>query len=324
MLRPDFGVVAQAFDFNLGWLPLLAAGLAVVFFALGRIARAGWVWGALFAAVALGLGGLRYWVRYHEPHRLAIRTARIETDKLRRPVRILHVSDIQAARIGAYERSVFERMRELSPDLILNTGDHLQVGASERFAREFAEMRRLFATVDPPLGVYSVFGDSDMEMHRLGQGELEPIRLLSSRSATIRAGGGRLSLHGLSLYQSRHPEWAERSVTPWLEEAPENAFRILMGHAPDYALAMRDKAIELCLAGHTHGGQVVLPFYGPLVIDSAVPKAWAKGFRRIGRPFLNVSAGAGSNRFQGLPPIRFNCPTEMTVIDLVPEPARER
>jgi len=103
-----------------------------------------------------------------------------------------------------------------------------------------------------------------------------------------------------------------------LEQADGRDFRILFGHAPDYALAMTEEPIDLCLAGHTHGGQVSLPFYGPLVIDSAVPRDWARGFRRIGIPYLNVSAGAGSNRYKGLPPLRFDCPTEMTLIELVP------
>ena len=109
-----------------------------------------------------------------------------------------------------------------------------------------------------------------------------------------------------------------RTVDPWLASAEADDFTILFGHAPDYALQMVDQPIDLCLAGHTHGGQVRLPWYGALVIDSKVPKDWSKGFRRIGIPYLNVSAGAGSNRFEGLPPIRFNCPTEMTLIELVP------
>jgi predicted MPP superfamily phosphohydrolase len=54
------------------------------------------------------------------------------------------------------------------------------------------------------------------------------------------------------------------------------------------------------------------------VIDSDVPVEWAKGFRRVGIPYLNVSAGVGSNRRHGLPPLRFNCPSEMTLIELVP------
>ena len=109
-----------------------------------------------------------------------------------------------------------------------------------------------------------------------------------------------------------------RSVEPWLEQSDANDFRILFGHSPDYALSVAEAPIDLCLAGHTHGGQVNLPFIGPLVIYSEVPKEWAKGFRRVGIPYLNVSAGAGSNRRGGLPPLRFNCPTEMTLIELVP------
>jgi predicted MPP superfamily phosphohydrolase len=109
-----------------------------------------------------------------------------------------------------------------------------------------------------------------------------------------------------------------RSIEQWLALSAPNDFRILLGHAPDYVLGLSEASIDLCLAGHTHGGQVVLPFFGPLVIDSAVPKDWAQGFRRVGIPYLNVSAGAGSNRRHGLPPLRFNCPTEMTLIELVP------
>ena len=61
-----------------------------------------------------------------------------------------------------------------------------------------------------------------------------------------------------------------------------------------------------------------LPILGPLVIDSNIPKDLSSGLHKIGNPYLNVSAGAGSNRYGGLPPIRFNCPTEFTVINILP------
>ena len=109
-----------------------------------------------------------------------------------------------------------------------------------------------------------------------------------------------------------------RSVRHWLGDSDQADFRILMGHLPNYATAMQEQPIDLCLAGHTHGGQVRVPFYGALTTYSEIPREWARGFRRIGVPYLNVSAGAGSNRRHGLPPIRFNCPTEMTLIELVP------
>ena len=127
-----------------------------------------------------------------------------------------------------------------------------------------------------------------------------------------------MSLHGLNLNQSRDFEYAQRSI-------PRLAAGVQSGGLSNSARALAELCagegelpIDLCLAGHTHGGQVWVPGYGPLVTDSAVPREWARGFRQIGLPFLNVSAGAGSNRFGGLPPMRFNCPTELTLIELVP------
>jgi predicted MPP superfamily phosphohydrolase len=243
---------------------------------------------------------------------------------LSEPVRILHISDIQAGEIGPYQAEIFERIAELDVDLILNTGDFLQLVPPATFATEWPKLHAMIREVNPRLGSYAVFGDTELEsslemhMHRMDPEELVPLVMLASSNVRIETEGGAISLHGLNLSQSKSVKWAQRSVEPWLSESDPGDFRILLGHAPDYALAMQRSPIDLCLAGHTHGGQVQLPFFGPLVIDSQVPKDWARGFRRAGIPYLNVSAGAGSNRRHGLPPIRFNCPTEMTLIELVP------
>ena len=323
MLAPDFAVIHQAYDFNLWQLPWGLVTVSALFAGLGfflsRSRRALFAVAALYVFLAFDLFALRYYVTYVEPERLVVNLIRLETPKLKAQVRVLHISDIQAGAIEAYQYEIFEKIRELKPDLILNTGDFLQVVPPATFESEWPKLLQLLREVNPRYGTYAVFGDTERELYRIRPEAMEPLSILSSDSVTIDTHGGRLSLHGLSLYESNAAKWALRSVEPWLAEVSrETDFRILFGHSPNYALGMREQAIDLCLAGHTHGGQVSVPFYGPLVIYSDVPKAWAQGFRRIGIPFLNVSAGAGSNRYNGLPPMRFNCPTEMSLIELVP------
>lgn len=322
MLSPNFVIIHQAYDFNLLHLPI---GLLVValFFAGLSVTWTGFrktllFFFGLYIFIAVDLFVLRYYVTYIEPQRLVLRKIRIETPKLQQSIRILHISDIQAGSIGEYEEKVFARIAELNPDLILNTGDYLQEVAPATFEGELPKLMKLIRSLQPKYGIYGVFGDTELELYRVPKEQLKPLELLSSRTAKIDTGEGVLSVHGLSLFQSNNSEWAQRTVDQWLNQSEEMEFRILMGHSPDYAMGMEEQPIDLCLAGHTHGGQVRLPFIGALTTYSQAPKEWARGFRRIGIPYLNVSAGAGSNRHHGLPPIRFNCPTEMTLIELVP------
>ena len=322
MLRPNFSLIHSAYDFIFAELPVWFAVAGAGFLVFAVVRRAFWRPAAVVGLVLCFLGGdllaLRYYVTHVEPERLVLRRVRLQTAKLSEPLRLLHVSDIQAGSIGAYQRRIFRRIREIDPDLVLNTGDYLQVVPPTEFGDAFAEMKELFRSLDTRYGIFGVFGDTDYPLFRFDAEALAPLRLLSSRSATVETPGGVLSVRGLSNYQSKHPEWALRNIREWLGRSADSEFRILLGHAPDYAKAVETLPVDLCLAGHTHGGQVRLPGFGSLVIDSNVPKEWARGFRRVGIPYLNVSAGAGSNRHGGLPPLRFNCPTEMTLIELVP------
>jgi predicted MPP superfamily phosphohydrolase len=319
ILDPNFELIHEALKFNFGQIPTLLAVLAAVILLLKVLfgARSGLacIW---FAFLAVDLLGIRFYMTEIEPFRLQIREVQVLTPKLSQPLRILHLSDIQAGSITEYEQDLFARIRKLQPDIIINTGDYLQVVPPATFKGEFPKLMALIRSVNPRYGSYGVFGDTDMNFYRLKLNELEPFEMLSSRSRKIDVEGGTISLHGLSLYDSRNSKWALRSIDTWLEAANPQAFKILFGHAPDYAMGVKGYPIDLCLAGHTHGGQVRLPFFGPVVTDSKVPREWSRGVTRIGVPLLNVSAGAGSNRFGGLPHLRFNCPTEITLIELLP------
>ena len=173
-----------------------------------------------------------------EPQRLVVHHVRLETPKLSQAIRVLHISDIQAGAITEYEVDLFKQIKALNPDLILNTGDLLQVVPPATFESEFPQLLALIKAVSPRLGTYAVFGDTERELYHLSTKQLRPLQMLSSRSVRIDTGTGIIHLHGLSLYQSRNKNWAMRTVDPWLANAEANDFTILFGHAPDYALQM--------------------------------------------------------------------------------------
>lgn len=322
MLDPNFDVIFESYRFNLIIQPILLVFFGLIYLILLRFVDE--IKLVLCLALFCLISGIatfafQYYVTVVEPQKCLIKYETIATDKLTKPISIVHFTDIQSAGIGEYEASVFKKISALSPDLILYTGDFLQLNKALEFDDQWEKLLKLFKQVKPRFGIYAVFGDTELELYSKSAEAIKPIKMLSSKSESFEFEGGKISLHGLSLYQSKNPLWAMRSVEKWQEAHSDlDYFRIIMGHAPDYALALKDSEIDLCLAGHTHGGQVKIPLLGPLVIDSKIPKRWAHGFNQIGLPALNVSAGVGSNRFNGLPPIRFNCPTELTLIELVP------
>jgi hypothetical protein len=97
---------------------------------------------------------------------------------------------------------------------------------------------------------------------------------------------------------------------------PSERFHIVLGHSPNFALGRVDA--DLLVAGHTHGGQVRLPWIGPLMTLSAVPRAWAAGTTRLdsGRTLV-VSRGVGMERGDA-PRLRFLCRPEIVIVEIVP------
>jgi predicted MPP superfamily phosphohydrolase len=97
-----------------------------------------------------------------------------------------------------------------------------------------------------------------------------------------------------------------------------------MAHAPYRRVLdpMTADGFPLILAGHTHGGQLCVPFLGALVTNCDLPRRQAKGlstWQSGGRTaFLHVSAGLGTSPFA---PIRFACPPEATLLTLVARPS---
>ena len=281
-----------------GIVPLYLVGVAAIAW---RRARWVSVLAALGAAVVLAVALDAFVI---EPRWLDVSRVRVQSAKVDRPLTIVVLADIQTDQVGAWEKSVLARAMAEQPDLVLLPGDYVHEGG----ARWQAQAERLRALLQ------------EMGRARLGafavQGNVEPPgweAIFDGTGITASSETTTTELEGVTVTALAFGASFDRS----LHVPPRGALHIVFGHGPDFALG--DVQADLLVAGHTHGGQVQLPFLGPLVTLSAVPRAWASGVTRLsGGRTLVVSRGIGMERGDA-PRLRFLCRPELVVIRVEPE-----
>lgn len=257
----------------------------------------------LAATVAIGVDAFLV-----EPHDLQIVRYADSSSKLRKPIRIAILTDIQTDKVGEFERKALQAMMGEKPDMILLPGDYIQEPRDDVRWREMMKLREMLIDekIAAPLGVYAVQGNvEDQRWPKIFEGTyIKPVFSLG----TERTPG--FAVTGLSL---------DESFDTKLKVGPEqSSFHIVLGHAPDFALGKMDA--DLLVAGHTHGGQVQLPFFGPVVTLSRVPKDWASGglVKNNDGVSLVVARGVGMERGHA-PRLRFLCKPEIVILDVLPE-----
>ena len=275
-----------------------------------RAARAA-AWSGL-----LVLPALFAWTGCVEPNELVLETAEIALPKERAlsvPLRLGVLADLQCTEVGTHEREAVDLLMAQRPDLIVIPGDLFQTFSSAEFEALRGPLHELLGRLHAPLGVFAVPGNCDPIDRVEPMLEGTDVRLLLDESVSLAWGGRAITLCGLKLWvQSR----AARRHLATLE-GPGKDVRIVLSHVPDSVLQLPDPTrVDLVVAGHTHGGQVQLPFFGPLLTLSEVPReAAAGGLHAIGGTQLYVSRGIGAERGDA-PLIRFNCLPEVSLLTL--------
>lgn len=255
-----------------------------------------------------------FWV---EPHALRLTTQRLESPKLGfvKPLRVLHLADIHVERITKRERELVDMVKALAPDLILFSGDFLNLSYThDELAREHA--RSVLVELDAPLGVYAVSGSPAVDppevVAKILDG-MEHIRWLRTEHAIVEHEGKQIEILGLDC--THRPFIDAPNLTRALNGGGPDTFRILVYHTPDLAPEAAQLGIDLQLSGHTHGGQVRIPFYGAIYAASLYGKQFESGRRQVGDLTLYVSRGIGLEG-GGAPRLRFNCAPEVVLWEL--------
>jgi uncharacterized protein len=166
------------------------------------------------------------------------------------PLKIAHLTDLHTKGLGFRERRLLQLLRQENPDLIVITGD--TISSTGTYEEESVVLRQLHA----PLGVWLVRGNWESWDTLRGESEFyraNGVHFLANRSAAVRPD---IWLTGTNdtLNLSAEVERAFASV-------PEHTYRIALFHSP--ALFSQSAGrYDLALAGHSHGGQVRIPFWG--------------------------------------------------------------
>ncbi|MBI5830497.1 MAG: metallophosphoesterase, partial [Chloroflexi bacterium] len=269
---------------------------------------------AAWAAQALGTMLVIYgfWI---EPHRLTLTRQSLRSPKLKphAPLKVLHLGDIHMERFTDRERQLIAMARETRPDLILYSGDFLNL-SYRHDAQAWADTRAVLSQLSAPLGVFLVTGSPAVDLEEVVPPLLAglPVRWLRDERVTVERDGQAVDVVGLSC---THKPFVDGPRLKEVMGGPPRRFTILLYHTPDLAPEAAAAGIDLQLSGHTHGGQVRLPLYGALFAASLYGKRFESGRRQVDGLTLYVTRGIGLEG-GGAPRVRFLCSPEVILWEL--------
>lgn len=221
--------------------------------------------------------------------------------------RIAHLSDLHVGSLSPlsatsrWARSV----RALGVDLVALTGDYVTSGTA--FHRRIADA---VAELEARDGVVAVMGNHDY----FGDGEplislliARGVRVLRNDHMTIARGEDRITIAGVD------DRWTGRAdIDRTLAECDRGAPIITLAHDPSLFEKLSDRGVSLVLSGHTHWGQIAMPFMPERINMSRLTHVYHAGIARRGASTLVVHPGLGTSG----PPLRIGAPPEITVLEL--------
>ena len=236
---------------------------------------------------------------------------------------IAHLSDFHYHPIYT-ARPIIKGIREankLNPDAVVLTGDfvtrplfRLRRRTIDNVHEQAEPCAELLSQLRPRQGTYAVLGNHDQNSKpALITASLEKygIRVLRNQAVPVERNGRRIWFAGVDDALAGADD-LPRAISG----IPAKDTTILLAHEPDIADDVAEYAVSVQLSGHSHGGQIRLPWTGPPYLPE-LARRYPWGLRKVGDLSLYTNCGLGTI---GLP-IRWNCPPELTLVRLVRGPA---
>ena len=220
------------------------------------------------------------------------------------PFTIVQISDLQTVGPCARQDEAVQRINALEPDLIAFCGDYIAGPFSDPEPAILAA-RAFFSALRSKHGIVCVQGHSETRSLRERVLAGLDVRYLLDDELTLELGGGRrLRIIGLGL-----------DAPTFTARREEGLLTVVVGHVPDQSRQLIGREVDLHLAGHTHGGQIVIPGYGAPITLSRLPREFARGLFGFGDHWLSVTPGIGMEGHHA-PRVRLFCPPQIDALRL--------
>jgi predicted MPP superfamily phosphohydrolase len=242
-----------------------------------------------------------------EPRWIDVHTVTLQTPLLKTAsFRIVQISDLHCGEKPLNEERAVSIINALKPDIIVATGDYLSSPAGLALARQ------TLSRLEAPLGKFAVTGNFDArrwpELNVLADSTFRP---LDRETVLVTKGDDAIAVTGLGY--ARPSEVREP-----IEGFSPDRFDVFLFHTPDLIENVCRSGVDLYLCGHTHGGQVALPWYGAVITFSKFGKKYESGMYHVGDAVLYVNRGLGMEP-RPAPQIRFLARPEISVFDIRPK-----
>jgi len=265
----------------------------------------------------LGLAGggiaCMAWGYFFEPYRLEVTRTRITSPKLRgakRPIRLVHISDLHCDPKLRNEPKLPGVISDLEPDLIVYTGDSINsLDGLPNFRNCLTRIAAVAPTFVSRGNWDTYFGKADY-FSDTGATELD------GANRRLDVAGTHLWVAGAGVLDRGLGPLPTETVNAALDGIDAEDFKLFLYHYPDLIYSLVDRGVDLHCAGHTHGGQVAIPFYGALMTVSQFGKRFEAGLYLVHNTHLYVTRGIG---MEGrAPKVRFWCRPEVSLIEIAP------
>ncbi|RJP73955.1 MAG: metallophosphoesterase [Candidatus Abyssobacteria bacterium SURF_17] len=247
------------------------------------------------------------------------------------PLEVLHISDLHFRRGDEARLAFLRQLHEKTVDMVMVTGDMIDDDSGIDYCLE--ALRGFKTTV----GIFAVFGAHDHwdthlwnvirdlslgKYHKGHPNDLQRLKRDLEASGVIclqndsrrvvlpeSLGGAELWMVGVDDVFAGLDDFQKA-----LADVPPQAFKILLTHTVEDPHQLAQIGFDAVFAGHSHGGQVRLPFIGPIITRSSLQREYASGVFEVGGASFHISSGLGTGKWTGF---RFLCPPEATYVRLM-------